>query len=662
MMSQTESLTLDGHSAAHVGDADLPLDVVVPGSGPLTEQRQRQLIWWLLAVGVAARAVRYLLKFPLWDDECFLMANLLDRGYGQLTEPLNYWQVCPIGFLWLELSLVKVFGFSEYVLRLPSFVCGIAGLFLFRHLAGRLLRGTALVLAVGTFAVAYPLIRYSAEAKPYGIDMFLALVLVAMTVQWWVAGVPARPDAPGGAEEGSTDDSAERRLPPGESLAAESSVPRSGKRYWTVQERGLLLLRNTDDFPKQSTVKATSLAENHRCHPGNSTGETPVAPNRWLWAMAVLVPVAVVLSYPVVFIAGGVSLFVAYVLWRRGGSTGWMPWIVYNVVLLAAFVAVFALSVQPQSTTELDSMRTYWQRGFPPLANPIALVGWFFNVHTGQMLAYPVGGDRGGSTLTFILSTVGLILLARRRQYTLLLLLLAPLVLTFVAAVLGRYPYGGMVRFNIYMAPAFCLLAGLGLAALLVPRRRAEFARGRAGVLIAAGVLLAVAVGSIARDVAFPAKAAVDMRFRDFARWFWFDMAHDGELVCLKSDLDKSFSTETFRHGFSAMYLCNQRIYSPRHARGGRPRWERISADWPLRCVQFRSASYPFDEAAFEGWLAEMQRRYTLVGRERYPFACYDKRETKIRTMTYVEVYKFVPKQEDGASATAERPVGDKRR
>jgi len=588
-------------------DAGLPLDVASDG-GPLVARRQRQLIWALLIVGLLARAVRYFLRFPLWDDECFLMANLLDRGYGELTQPLNYWQICPVGFLWLELTLVRLLGFSEYVLRLPSFICGVAGLFLFRHVAGRLLRGSALVLAVGVFAVAYPLIRYSAEAKPYPLDMFLALAMVALAVEWWrtsenrTATVWERPDS----EEGKTAPS------------------------WSgLGLRGRL--------------------------------GVPSLPDGWLWALVAIVPLAVFLSYPIVFTAGGVSLFVAYVLWRRGDRQGWLPWIVYNMVLLATFAVVFFMSVQPQSTNDLDSMRSYWDRGFPPLANPLSFVVWFFSVHTGQMLAYPFGGQHGGSAVSFILLVVGVVLLARRRQHTLLLLLLAPLALTFAAAAVGRYPYGGVVRFNIYMAPAFCLLIGLGLAAVLVPRSRVTFARGRAAVVIATTVLAAVAVGSIARDVARPAKTAVDMRLRDFSRWFWFDMAQDGELVCLKRDLGVDFSPETFRHGFSAMYLCNQQIYSPRHARGEPPRWDRVSAERPLRCVEFRSPLFEYDQAARDRWLAEMQRRYTLVNRSRYPFACYDKWETTIRAKDFVEVYTFVPKQQAAPAATVRRPEGGRR-
>jgi uncharacterized membrane protein len=57
--------------------------------------------------------------------------------------------------------------------------------FLFHRLAGRLLRGSALVLAVGVFAVAYPGIRYAAEAKPYACDLFFATLLLTVAVEWW---------------------------------------------------------------------------------------------------------------------------------------------------------------------------------------------------------------------------------------------------------------------------------------------------------------------------------------------------------------------------------------------------------------------------------------------------------------------------------------------
>ena len=106
-----------------------------------------------------------LLNFPLWPDEAYLAHNYLDRSYLALLQPLDYGQVVPLLYLWVQKTIILIFGFSEYSLRLYVFLGSIASLFLFRHLAGRLLQGTARLMAIGTFAVAYPLIRYSAEAE-----------------------------------------------------------------------------------------------------------------------------------------------------------------------------------------------------------------------------------------------------------------------------------------------------------------------------------------------------------------------------------------------------------------------------------------------------------------------------------------------------------------
>src|SRR5208282_2281830 len=157
---------------------------------------------------------RYLLRFPLWEDEAMLSANLLDRGYGELLRPLHYCQVAPTLFLW------------------------------------------------GQLAVAYPMTRYAAEAKPYVCDLLVALAMLALTIEW---------------------------------------------------------LRRPDQ-------------------------------TRWLWCLAALVGPAVGYSYPAIFVAGGVSLVMAWVLVhgtatmhaRRAAlaALAWFPWIVYNVLLVASFATV----------------------------------------------------------------------------------------------------------------------------------------------------------------------------------------------------------------------------------------------------------------------------------------------------------------------------------
>ncbi|MGQ0633290.1 MAG: hypothetical protein ACT4QC_01660 [Planctomycetaceae bacterium] len=144
----------------------------------------QQLAWGFVGLGVAIRVLRYLLCAPLWIDECLLGENFLDGSYAELLRPLNNDQVAPLGFLWIELSAVRLLGFSEWSLRLFPLGCGIASLFVFRHLASRLLEGSAYVLAVACLAVSKAPIGLSTDAKPYASDLLVALVLLTFAVEW----------------------------------------------------------------------------------------------------------------------------------------------------------------------------------------------------------------------------------------------------------------------------------------------------------------------------------------------------------------------------------------------------------------------------------------------------------------------------------------------
>ena len=155
-----------------------------------------------------------------------------------------------------------------------------------------------------------------------------------------------------------------------------------------------------------------------------------------------------------------------------------------------------------------------------------------------------------------------------------------------------------------------------------------------------------------------PYKSDSTLRAREFAQWFWYELAHDSELVSCESDLKTDLSPDKPDWGQSSVYFCNQRIYSPRHVRGEKPHLERVSVDRPLRCVLYRSPSEeqgssasrlvqadgpcPPDPQARQRWLERMQADYDLVAHDTYPFG-----------EDYVEVFKFVPKGGSGAAAAA---------
>jgi len=187
-----------------------------------------------------------------------------------------------------------------------------------------------------------------------------------------------------------------------------------------------------------------------------------------------------------------------------------------------------------------------------------------------------------------------------------------------------------------------CLMAAVGVGAwLAAPARR--WPRKRTFVLAVLGLLALLPVGTVVRDVASPWRTANDERFRDFSRWFWVNRAFDAELVCLKTDLGVGADPLLCVEGDEAMYICYQRMYSPRHARGEPPAWDRVSADRPLRCVRFIATIVHQDEAVFDRWLAQMQLRWRLVGQETYFFPFFPKRGAPPDYVNRLVIYEFVP-------------------
>lgn len=148
---------------------------------------QARIDRWVLAflfLGVFLRVLRLALDHPLWRDEAYLACNVLGRDYSGLVRPLDFQQVCPLLFLWLEKAVVDVLGFREWTLRLVPTIASIAGLFLFRHVAGRLLKGLALLMAVAILAVGYTPIRHGGEFKPYASDFLIATAAIGLAVEW----------------------------------------------------------------------------------------------------------------------------------------------------------------------------------------------------------------------------------------------------------------------------------------------------------------------------------------------------------------------------------------------------------------------------------------------------------------------------------------------
>ncbi len=161
--------------------------LVPMGVDAATEADDRWFVrasWALVGLGILVRLVRFLVDYPIWHDEAFLAASLWDRGPADLAKPLEYGQVAPWMFLVVERLFVKALGYNEMTLRLFPTLCSVAALVGFRHLAGRVLKGWALVLATAILAVAFYPIRHGDEIKPYAADLLAAVVILILAVEY----------------------------------------------------------------------------------------------------------------------------------------------------------------------------------------------------------------------------------------------------------------------------------------------------------------------------------------------------------------------------------------------------------------------------------------------------------------------------------------------
>jgi hypothetical protein len=127
---------------------------------------QGTILTTLVATGFVLRVWQYAANTSLWYDEISIARNITQRSLGDLVSgPLQYTQIAPVGFIVAVKMVTLVLGTSDLAVRFVPFVRGIVGLLLFHRLAERALPSTAAIIGVALFAIALPLIRYTAELK-----------------------------------------------------------------------------------------------------------------------------------------------------------------------------------------------------------------------------------------------------------------------------------------------------------------------------------------------------------------------------------------------------------------------------------------------------------------------------------------------------------------
>lgn len=379
----------------------------------------------------------------------------------------------------------------------------------------------------------------------------------------------------------------------------------------------------------------------------------------WRWAaLTAWGALAVWCSYPAIFVAGAAGLLLALGAWRgrldaagsdaQGGrSWGAAPIaavLAYGVAACGSFAAMYLIHGKPQAEygsklTEIDM----WALTFPPIVEFWKFPLWFYHMHLGRMLAYPIGGNAPASAVAFALVVIGAVHLWRGGRRDLLLLLLGPLGLAFLAAALHLYPYGGSARTTQYLAPAFCLLAGLGLFTTL-----RHFFRGprlAVSVRLAGVFFAAVAIGGMVRDGIQPFKSEHEYTARQAIvslaqrsgpndRWVVYNAPEKVDYAPWLGDW----------RGEGAQFVFDSLRYCPGgpHALVWSPPPESLRFDGPgaVWLLVHRPVKVPFPEQQFEAYMAAAQRALGTPA----AFERVEIRKRKGRTES-IDAYVFRPAQ-----------------
>lgn len=143
------------------------------------------LMWTIICLGIFLRIFHFFDNRSLWTDEVFLAGSLIRMDFMELaTQPLEYQQKAPIGFLWMTKLAVHLFGNGEMALRLFSLICGVASLLVFLPVSRYFLRPPGALIAMCILAFAPPLIYHSVEAKQYSTELLATTIALFLFLKF----------------------------------------------------------------------------------------------------------------------------------------------------------------------------------------------------------------------------------------------------------------------------------------------------------------------------------------------------------------------------------------------------------------------------------------------------------------------------------------------
>ena len=145
----------------------------------------------ILTTAVLARIYSYSRAQSLWFDEIALSLNAITRPLLSLTHNFDFQQLAPLGFIWTQWLIVHIAGVSELTLRLFPLIAGCLSVIAVWDMSRRFLGQYGALIAAALIGFSAFAVRYSNEAKQYGVELFITAML--LWVRSYSGDMPRKP-------------------------------------------------------------------------------------------------------------------------------------------------------------------------------------------------------------------------------------------------------------------------------------------------------------------------------------------------------------------------------------------------------------------------------------------------------------------------------------
>lgn len=137
------------------------------------------ILYATLLLGASLRIVVYLQNRSLFLDEANVCLDIMNKSYAELFRPFESHQMIPPFFASCIKLCNDIFGNNEFALRLFPLLVSLLSVVLFYKMTKKIIENNISLIFINClFATSYLLIEYATEAKQYGFDALMTIVLI----------------------------------------------------------------------------------------------------------------------------------------------------------------------------------------------------------------------------------------------------------------------------------------------------------------------------------------------------------------------------------------------------------------------------------------------------------------------------------------------------